>query len=276
VTTSTYGLGRSFNEELMVEMAKKGQGNPYYGETAADLFEPFAEEFDLIANLHARRLRLSLSAPPGVSITLRNEYPIEEREGFRAIVLPDLPIGAEAWALVELDIAAGLALESGSKLLQAGVTGIAPDGVPIAFPDATLALKAVAASAWEALPPDALVQARQAEIEAAALLAMAREAAAHGDWNAIQRLLAEARQRFAAHPWVIGVLEHLAALAQSEDAARFRKEAMYSSRRMAHRLSSKDEAQGSLAAEASAPSFLRRKTAQGQAQFRKRPGDETK
>ena len=61
VTTSTYGLGRSFNEELMVEMAKQGHGNPYYGDTAADLFEPFAEEFDLIANLYARHVRLSLT-----------------------------------------------------------------------------------------------------------------------------------------------------------------------------------------------------------------------
>jgi Ca-activated chloride channel family protein len=31
VTTSTYGLGRSFNEDLMVAMAQKGQGNHYYG-----------------------------------------------------------------------------------------------------------------------------------------------------------------------------------------------------------------------------------------------------
>ena len=59
VTTSTYGLGRDFNEELMVEMGKRGGGNHYYGETAADLFEPFAEEFDFISNLYARHVRLS-------------------------------------------------------------------------------------------------------------------------------------------------------------------------------------------------------------------------
>jgi len=93
----------------MVAMAKQGQGNPYYGETAADLFEPFAEEFDLIASLCARRLRLSLSAPAGVTMTLRNDYPVEEREGFPAILLPDLALGAEAWTLVDLDVAAGIA-----------------------------------------------------------------------------------------------------------------------------------------------------------------------
>src|SRR5688572_13824884 len=34
VTTSTYGLGRRFNEDLMVAMSKSGRGNAYYGQTA--------------------------------------------------------------------------------------------------------------------------------------------------------------------------------------------------------------------------------------------------
>lgn len=34
----TYGLGRDFNEDLMVEMGRRGAGNHYYGDTAADLF----------------------------------------------------------------------------------------------------------------------------------------------------------------------------------------------------------------------------------------------
>ena len=77
VTTSTYGLGRDFNEELMVEMAKRGGGNHYYGDTAADLFEPFAEEFDFISSLCARHVRLSLVAAPGsmsgCSTTIRSQ-----------------------------------------------------------------------------------------------------------------------------------------------------------------------------------------------------------
>ena len=265
-----------FNEELMVEMAKQGHGNPYYGDTAADLFEPFAEEFDLIANLYARHVRLSLTAPEGVKIKLLSDYPVEERDGFPAIQMPDIPFGAEAWVLLELEVAAGLALESGNQILQAGVTGSTPEGVPIAFTDAKLALKVLVPQAWEVLLPDPLVVARQAEIEAGKLLEVARQAAEHGDWKAIEQLIAEARARFADHPWVIDVLEHLAELAKSMDTARFRKEAMYSSRKMSGRLSSKQEDLGSVAAEAAAPSFLRRKTAQGKAQFEQRPDDEKK
>jgi Ca-activated chloride channel family protein len=84
VTTSTYGLGRDFNEDLMVGMAKRGQGNHYYGDTAADLFEPFAEEFDFISATCIRAPGQAVAAPQhGVKIRLLNDYPVE-----RAIRVP--------------------------------------------------------------------------------------------------------------------------------------------------------------------------------------------
>jgi Ca-activated chloride channel family protein len=273
VTTSTYGLGQSFNEDLMVAMAHQGRGNAYYGATATDLFEPFAEEFDLISSLYARHVRLSLTTPEDVKITLCNDYPVEEREGFPAIRLPDIPFGAEAWVLLELEVGAGLALESGTQILHAGVTGAASDGAPIAFTDALLTVKAVSPPAWEALLPDPLVVARQAEVEAGKMLAAARAAADLGDWKTIEQVLAEAKKRFADHPWVIDVLTHMTELAKAKDAARFRKEATYTSRKMSTRLSSKVEDLGNVADEAAAPSFVRRKTAQGKAQLGKRPKD---
>jgi hypothetical protein len=55
VTTSTYGLGRGFNEELMVAMARAGHGNSYYGQTAEDLMDPFREELELLNALCAWR-----------------------------------------------------------------------------------------------------------------------------------------------------------------------------------------------------------------------------
>jgi len=267
VTTSTYGLGRDFNEQLMVEMGKRGAGNHYYGDTAADLFEPFAEEFDLISNLYARHVRLSLAAPQGVKITLINDYPVEERDGFPLIRLPDIPWGAEAWALVELEIPAGLALESGNQILQAAVTASTVDGAPISFQDAAMALKAVSPQAWEALMDDPLVRSRLTELEAGKFLDQARAAAEYGDWDAIQKMIAEAQKRFADHPWVMEVLSEMADLAKAMDGARFRKEALYSSGKMSRRLSAKEEMLANLASESSSASYLRRKKAQGKAQF---------
>lgn len=274
VTTSTYGLGRDFNEDLMVDMGKRGAGNHYYGDTAADLFEPFAEEFDLISNLYARQVRLSLATPQGVRITLLNDYAVEEREGFPLIRLPDIPWGAEAWALVELEVPAGQALESGNQILHAAVSACTIEGTPIAFQDATVAMNVLSPPAWDALLPDPLVQARITELEAGKLLDQARAAAEYGNWEAIQKMIAEAQQRFADHPWVMEVLAEMAELAKAMDSARFRKEALYSSVKMSRRLSAKEEMLANMDSEGESASYLRRKKAQGKAQFDNRPGDQ--
>ena len=91
----------------------------YYGDTAADLFEPFVEEFDFISALCARHVRLSLAAAPRVRIRLVNDYPVDGKAGSPVIRLPDIAFGAEAWALVELDIPARLAVNGAGSLLQA-------------------------------------------------------------------------------------------------------------------------------------------------------------
>ena len=68
----------------------------------------------------------------------------------------------------------------------------------------------------------------------------------------------------------------MAELARSMDTARFRKEALYSSRKMSSRISAKDEDISMSACRGiSGASFLRRKTAQGKAQFDK-PDDTQK
>ena len=274
ISTSTYGLGRRFNEELMVAMARQGQGNHYYGDTAADLFEPFAEEFDLISSLHSRQVALSLGAPAGIKITLLNDYPVEMRDGFVSVRLPDTPWGAEAWALLELEIPAGLALESAHAILQAGVSGVTPDGEPVVYPEASLLLGAVSAPAWDVLLADPLVAERQAELAAARLLDEARTAGEAGDWATIESLLAEAHSRFGAFPWVAEVLAGMAEIARERDAARFSKEALYSSRKMHSRLSAKDES-AALSCESAKPAFLRRRRAQGKAQFDEPPSGST-
>ncbi|MCB1954139.1 MAG: VWA domain-containing protein [Rhodocyclaceae bacterium] len=264
VSTSTYGLGRNFNEDLMVAMARQSGGNHYYGDTAADLMEPFAAEFDLISNLFARNLRLSLAAPAGVKIRLLNDYRIEQRGDFPTIHLPDLAYGAEAWALVQLELPAEIAADNVNGLLQAAATGLSPSNEPVAFADAKLSLPAMAANAWAALVEDPLVVSRRSEIEAADFITRARKLAERGNWEAIGLMMEEARERFAGNPWVLQVLEGLVELAQSMDRMRFRKEALYSSSRMNRRLSAKDEML-SMSSDREAPSFLKRKSRQGKA-----------
>jgi Ca-activated chloride channel family protein len=120
ISTSTYGLGSGFNEDLMSVMARDGQGQAHYGQTAEDLMELFDEEFSLLDALAARRLRLRLDPAPGVQARVLNGYRHEE-DG--RVILPDLPRDGDVWALVELDIpaqAAGPAAWGRGGLLRHG------------------------------------------------------------------------------------------------------------------------------------------------------------
>ena len=271
ITTSTYGLGRDFNETLMIAMARTGGGNHYYGDTAADLFEPFAEEFDLISSLYARQVRLSLASCPGVGMKVLNDYPMDARAGVPAISLPDIPWGAEAWVLVELSIPAGFEPLPGIPLLQAGVTGTSLERAPIAFPEAVLTMDTVSPQLWDALTADALVHSRHAEVEASRLLEQARAAAEAGDWDRVQALIESAARRFGDQPWVKEVLATLEQIAEQRDQERFGKESLYAAMSMRSRLASKDEGLFDVASEAVAPRFLRRNTTQGTKGSRRQP-----
>jgi Ca-activated chloride channel family protein len=66
VSTTTVGLGRGFNEDLMMAMARAGGGQQYYGQTAADLHDSFDEEFSLLAALYLRTVGVRLVAAEGV------------------------------------------------------------------------------------------------------------------------------------------------------------------------------------------------------------------
>ena len=271
ITTSTYGLGRDFNETLMISMARAGGGNHYYGDTAADLFEPFAEEFDLISNLYARQVRLSIGPCPGVGMKVLNDYPIDARAGVPAISLPDIPWGAEAWVLVELSIPAGFEPLPGMPLLQAGVTGTNLERAPIAFPDAVLTMDTVSPQVWDALTADSLVHSRHAEVEASRLLEQARTAAEAGDWDRVQALIDSAGRRFGDQPWVKEVLASLEQIAEERDQGRVGKESLYAAMKMRSRLAAKDEGLFNVASEAIAPNFLRRHSMQGTKGSRRQP-----
>ena len=85
----------------MTAMARAGQGNAYYGQTAEDLMDPFREEFDLMSALCARGLRLALAPNEGVQVEIVNQYRTDV-EG--RIMLPDLAYDGEAWALLRLTV----------------------------------------------------------------------------------------------------------------------------------------------------------------------------
>lgn len=257
VTTSTYGLGRNFNEDLMIAMARSGQGNNYYGQSAQDLMDPFREEFALLNALCARRVELRLMVGPGVRAQVLNDYPTTV-DG--AVQLPDLAYGGEAWALVRLTVAARPQGAEPAVLLSAALRYSDMDSAPQALAPVTLSLPAVPAAAYGAVAEDALVTRRSVELEAAQLQLQARQAALRNDWGLVDELLLRAKALSAENTWLLGVVEELQRLAARRDEMLFAKEAVYSSHRMATRLASPEEGD---APSSEGPAYLRRKTAQG-------------
>ena len=271
VTTSTYGLGHSFNEALMVAMAREGCGNHYYGRTADDLMGPFREEFALLENLCARDVRLSVRGEPGVEVKMRNAYPLV---GGHAWKLPDLAYDGEAWALLRVRVAPGVRnridAEGRLALLEVSASFATLDGGDGELPVSTLRLPVVNDETWNRLEEDATVSRRAMELEAARYQRRVAEAARNHDWARVDQLLGEAETRAGENPWVHEVLDGLRGIAQERDDVMLSKEATYGAARMDSRLAGKDAVFEDLMdaqVEASKRPYLRRKRMQGRREF---------
>jgi Ca-activated chloride channel homolog len=263
VTTSTYGLGDGFNEDLMVAMARAGGGNHYYGEAAEDLMDPFQQELELLGNLCLRDLRLAAAGPDGVGLQVVNDLPPVDG-GWR---LPDLPWGAEAWAVLRLKVPDVALPPPGQRLavLRVTVEGRSLEGETVQLERAGLSLPVVSASAVDSLTDDELVVRRLVELASADALWRMRAAADLGDWAAVDRLLDEASLQFAGNEWVAAMVTAMKEIAQSRSRERMSKASLYAAFKLRSRLSAKDEEVGYTADQelTGLPSYLRRKPLQG-------------
>lgn len=263
VTTSTYGLGLHFNEDLMTEMASAGGGNAYYGQTAKDLAEPFEQEFDLLQATCARFLSLVLEPMAGIAIEMGNDLQ-KIGGGWR---LPDIAWDSEAWAVARIRVPAGLTMtDEGQalRLLTARLHWQSLDGATGLSEDMVLSLPSLPLQAFEALPDDALVVRRAAEVTFATLQREAAVAARNGDWGRVEQVMARARRTANDSPWLAEAMAGLERYARSRDRMRFSKEASYASRFSGIRLAEREEgAVYDVVAERSKRSFLRRKPEMG-------------
>jgi len=260
VTTSTYGLGRDFNEDLMVRMARAGGGNHYYGDSAEDLFAPFAEELALMQATAARGVRLTLTPAPGVRVELLNGY-LEDDGAWR---LPDLLEGGESWALLRLTVPAGLAGTDLAAVLDACIGYRDVEGVGRDVSAETLRLPLVGEAAYAAIAEEELVARRVQELEAVRVQRAVRDAVGRHDWAQANLLLAEFADLARNHEWLREVLAELRVIAAKRDAPRMMRATWYGAEHMSKRVASTHETLGH--AEESLleiPAFLRRKASQG-------------
>ncbi|WP_089961549.1 VWA domain-containing protein [Limnohabitans sp. 2KL-3] len=262
VSTTTVGLGRSFNEDLMIGMARAGGGQNYYGQTAADLYDSFDEELALLQAMYLRQVELKLLPAPGVIVEMISPAQQLTDGSWR---MTDLAWSAEAWVAVRLHLSPSSA-DTTWDVLAASVSGTALDGNQMQVHAPVLQLPVLDAAALQAMPRNETTYTRLEELAFAKASEHLRQLAKDGDRIATHRALDVLEKRFGHHPWLNAKIEQLRQLAD-QDSEMMAKEVRYSMMRMSRRLACKEEmafeSDETHISESVMPSFLRKKVSEG-------------
>ena len=93
ISTSTFGVGLDFNEQLLEALAEQGGGHFYYIDRPEQIPEVFRRELGELLTVVAREAFLAITIPRGLSVELLGDLP-HERSGDRLrIFLGDLFAG---------------------------------------------------------------------------------------------------------------------------------------------------------------------------------------
>ena len=259
VSTTTVGLGRDFNEDLMIAVADAGGGQQYYGQTAEDLYDSFDQELSLLQAMYLRGIALKLIPAPGVIVEMLSVAPQHPNGTYK---MNDLAWGAETWVGVRLHISP-TAPGTMRDLLAVSITGTDLQGHALSQSGAMLQLPAVEQTAFLAMLADELVERRLLEAEFGKASDELRQLARRGNRLDTMRKLAEMDERFGHHPWLKAKMEQMRRLAE-EDMMMMVKEASFSAVRMSKSLASKSEIMFCMdETESNMPSFLRKKETEG-------------
>lgn len=102
VSTSTFGIGRDFNEHLLEAMANHGGGNYYYIESDQRIPELLLEEFKDLAAVTLKNVVLEFNFPAAVSVELLGDWRSEKDENHLIVNLADLPANRQVNLFVNL------------------------------------------------------------------------------------------------------------------------------------------------------------------------------
>lgn len=107
ITTSTIGIGRDYDEDLLAGISRGGAGNTHFAEQGDDAGAALASEVDGLLDqaVHAA----SLTVQPGADVAavrLFNDLPVTSIEGGFIVELGDLYAGETRRLVLEIDVPA--------------------------------------------------------------------------------------------------------------------------------------------------------------------------
>jgi len=261
VTTSTYGLGIHFNELLMIEMAKNGLGQSYYGETAQDLLDPFKEEFELLQNIIATDIKLKFTSPKFIKTKLMNNF--RRDEGKSCWFMPDIAKDGEGWALFRLNLGENYIKSKAIEVIRCEVSYKDADGKDIIADTVKLVLEPLSPNSFETIAENEKVKSRITEMKVANIQLKAMQAARLEDWYHVDNLINQAKEISKNNEWLSNSIRALEKYSKSRRMEHFSKEAMYSSEKIDKRLVANNEESWSLDEEVHKAAYLRRKIERG-------------
>ena len=93
VSTSTFGVGLDFNENLLEALAEQGGGHFYYIERPDQIPDVFRRELGELLTVVAREVFLSIAIPKGLAVELLGDLPHEHVGDRLRVFLGDLCAG---------------------------------------------------------------------------------------------------------------------------------------------------------------------------------------
>ena len=102
ISTTTIGIGRDFNEDLLLPMAEAGGGNGWHVKEPEDMVGIFETELHGLSRQFAHAVRLRIGTADGVRVTdLLNDF---ERAENGSYILPNLLSGSPLEIVLRLEI----------------------------------------------------------------------------------------------------------------------------------------------------------------------------
>lgn len=262
ITTTTVGLGRNFNEDLMIGMAASGGGQHYYGQTADDMFDNFDEELSLLQSLMLRRMKLRLLPASGVIVEVLNTV---NSTSDGAYCMTDLAWGAESWLAVRLHLNPDVdALGNERALLVAKLDGITSEGHAWSQTSSVYQLPCLAAEQLADIPVNEEVKVRLQEVAFATDVERVRKLIGKVGRRTLEEELDKLHKVYGHHPWLQAKLSQLRELGRRDEAL-MGKEMAFSSARFYKRLAGiqEDQFAGDETQSTDMPAFLRKKISEG-------------
>ena len=212
IATTTFGVGRDFDERLLADMAHAGRGNYYYIESARQIPDFIASEVGEALEVVARDVRLDVEAPADVRVNPMNDLETT-RDGRRVTIDVGTLVSQQVLDVVlKVDFPRGV---EGAEQLLAG-TLHDRDGV-LAGTAAKAGFAHASHARNDAQRRDLAVDREVAALYAARARAQALDLNAEGSYEEAQAVLQATARRVAAYATGDAVLQGIVGELESVD-----------------------------------------------------------